>query len=329
VDLSHAREEYLAYLAVERGSSPNTVEAYGRDLERYVGWLAHRGITDPEAVERSDVESHISALVEIGLAPASVRRAVSAIKGFHRFMVVEQICVAHPSANILIPKRAERLPDVLSIEQVGALLDQPWPDTAAGLRDRCMLEVLYGCGLRVSELCGLDVGDIVPDEEPAADPARADLSGGAEFPTYVSGPSRPCEGLLRVVGKGSKERVVPIMGSAASVLGRYLDEARPQLVRPSTSTGAVFLNQRGGRLSRQTVFKVCERAGRMVGIEGLHPHTLRHSFATHMLEGGADLRIVQELLGHADISTTQLYTHVDRTHVRMAYLGAHPRAHRS
>lgn len=297
MDLERALREYLGYLAVERGSSPNTVSSYGSDLRRYVEALAGEGITRPEDVTREAIERHLSELREAGLATSSVERAVSAIKGFHRFMVAEQICLEHPTADLPLPKTAERLPDVLSHEQVSALLDQQFPSGPVGLRDHAMLEVLYGCGLRVSELCGLDLRDCLLADE-----------------------------VLRVFGKGSKERIVPIMGTAAATLASYLESARPELVRPAKSGGAVFLNQRGGRISRQSAHSIVERYGRYAGIEGLHPHTLRHSFATHMLEGGADLRIVQEILGHADISTTQLYTHLDRTHIRDTYLTAHPRA---
>lgn len=297
MDLARARGEYLDYLSVERGSSPNTVEAYGRDLDRYLTFLAQDGVTTPDAVTREEVRSHIEALEDVGLAPASVERAVSAIKGFHRFMVAEQITEVHPTADLPLPAKPSRLPDVISREQAAALLDQPFPHTPASQRDRTMLEVLYGCGLRVSELCDLDQRQVLLDEE-----------------------------VLRVFGKGSKERLVPIMGTAAAALADYLDEWRSGLVG-RVPTPAVFLNTHGGRISRQSVHTIVERYGRMVGITGLHPHTLRHSFATHVLEGGADLRIVQELLGHANISTTQLYTHIDRTHVRMAYLEAHPRAH--
>jgi len=299
MDLADAREEYLGYLAIERGSSPNTVEAYGRDLERYVTWLAQAGTTDPEAVTYDQVTAFVDALRELGMAPSSVERAVSAIKGFHRFMVSEQICTSHPTAALPLPKKPDRLPDVISHEQAFALLDQPFPQTAAGMRDHTILEVLYGCGLRVSEVCGLDLGNVLLEDE-----------------------------VLRVTGKGSKTRIVPIMGTAGEALRSYLDVARPNLASVRASTAAVFLNQRGGRITRQSVHAIVEKYGRVVGIEGLHPHTLRHSFATHMLEGGADLRVIQEILGHSDISTTQLYTHVDRTHLRMEYLSAHPRARR-
>lgn len=296
MDLAYALEEYLGYLAVERGSSENTIASYGRDLARYVAWLAERGVTDPEDVTRQLIEEHVGALVDVGLAPSSVERAVSAIKGLHRFMVADELCSAFPTADLPLPAKPARLPDVISVEAAARLLDQPFPQTPSGLRDRAILETLYGCGLRASELCGLDLRSVVLDEA-----------------------------LLRVHGKGGKERVVPVMGTAAAALSAYLEQGRGELVgrRP---TQAVFLNVRGGRLSRQSVHAIVERYGRVAGIEGLHPHTLRHSYATHLLEGGADLRAVQELLGHANIATTQLYTHVDRSHIRRVYLAAHPRA---
>lgn len=304
MQVADAVASYLDYLSVERGLAANTVAAYGRDLERYGHYLADRGIDDPADVDRAVVEEHIARLSEEGRATSSVRRAASAVRGFHRFLVGDRIATSFPAAEVALPRPPAHLPDVLSREQAAALLDQPFPADAAGLRDRAICEVLYGCGLRVSELCGLDLLRIMGEE-----------------------------GFLRVLGKGSKERLVPIVGTAASALGRYLDEGRPLLAsrtsaaaRRAWSEGAVFLNRRGGRLTRQAVHGIVERAGRMVGIEGLHPHTLRHSFATHMLEGGADLRAVQEILGHADVATTQLYTHLDQTHLRGVYLGAHPRA---
>ena len=297
MDLARAREEYLRYLAVERGSSANTIAAYGRDLSRYVGWLARRGVTRPDDVTLDVVEEHVAELTRSGLAPASVERAASAIKGFHRFMLNDEIAHTLPTADLPLPAKPARLPDVISQELAARLLDQPFPDTPAGLRDHAILEVLYGCGLRASELVGLDMRAVLLDE-----------------------------GLLRVFGKGSKERVVPVMGAAARALAAYLERGRAALAGPKTGD-AVFLNAHGGRLSRQSVHAITEKYGRVVGIEGLHPHTLRHSFATHLLEGGADLRAVQELLGHASVATTQLYTHLDRSHIRQVYLDAHPRAH--
>lgn len=298
MDLARALKEYLNYVSVERGCSRNTVLAYGRDLRSYVLGLRDEGITLPDQVTRDRIEGHVSRLRASGLSIASIERAISAIKGFHRFMVAERITTAHPAADLPLPKKPSRLPDVISREQAAALLDQPFPETPAGQRDHAILEVLYGCGLRVSELCGLDLRRVMLDEQ-----------------------------VLRVVGKGDKERVVPIVGTAARALDDYLEHWRSCLVSPRVSNSAVFLNNRGRRLSRQSVHALVAKAGAVVGIDGLHPHALRHSFATHMLEGGADLRIVQELLGHADISTTQLYTHLVRSHLREVYLVAHPRAH--
>ncbi|MEE1044705.1 MAG: site-specific tyrosine recombinase [Olegusella sp.] len=324
--LDSALEDFLGYLEVERGSSDNTTQSYGRDLGRYVKYLEARGIVFPDDVARFDVEAYVESLSESDLAARSVDRAVSAIKSFHRFMVADQICENLPTADLPAPKAPVHLPDVISRAQATALLDpgnfrvearqgedehsRRWQlRCACALRDEAMLEVLYGCGLRVSELCGLDRRTVFLEDE-----------------------------LIRVFGKGSKERVVPIMGAASRVLRRYLMEARPVL-EGSRSGDAVFLSVRGTRITRQAVFRIVEEAGERAGIRatedadgtrhGLHPHTLRHSFATHLLEGGADLRVVQELLGHASVSTTQLYTHVDRTHIREVYLEAHPRAHAS
>lgn len=300
MNLSQARDEYLGYLAIERGSSENTIEAYGRDLAHYLEFLTGRGVTAPGSVTRQDVEGFAARLVEEGKASSSVQRALSAVKGFHRFMVTEQITDNFPTADLPLPKKPERLPDVISIAQAQKLLDQDFPQTPAGQRDRTILEVLYGCGLRVSELCGLDVRDVYLEEE-----------------------------VVRVFGKGSKERVVPLLGSAHACMEDYLTLWRPGLLGKKRQESAVFLNARGGRLSRMSVDTIVRRysAAALGGEEhAIHPHTLRHSFATHLLEGGADLRVVQELLGHSSISTTQIYSHVDRTHVRWDYLTAHPRA---
>lgn len=298
--LASAVEEYLVYLAVERNLSDNTVVAYRRDLAAYLGFLSERGIEEPDGAERFDIEDFTATRRDAGYADASIERGLSAIKGFHTFMAREGLAQTNPTSVMHLPRKEERLPDFISIDAATSLLDQPFPATPAGARDRAELEMLYGCGLRVSELCGLDLRDVYLDEE-----------------------------FLRVFGKGSKERLVPIMGSARRALEEYLDGPRFELAahaRSATKTSAVFLNKNGGRISRQSVHAMCERYGRMVGIEGLHPHTLRHSFATHMLAGGADLRVLQEILGHANIATTQIYTHLDRTQLQEVYLAAHPRA---
>lgn len=298
--LQQGRAEYLSYLAVERGSSPATVEAYGRDIDGYLAFLASLGVCAPDEVSRDHIVGYLASLAEAGLAPASIEQHMAAVKGFHRFLVREGLTENHPTAQMGLPKVPDRLPDVLTIEQVDQLLSQPFPEGPVGLRDRAILEVLYGCGLRVSELTGLDL-------------ARLELD----------------QGLLRVFGKGSKERLVPVSGMAELALEAYLEQGRGLLRtkngRPQDPS-AVFLNVRGGRITRQAVHGLVARYGRQVGLEDLHPHTLRHSFATHMLAGGADLRALQDMLGHSDIATTQIYTHVDRTHIREEYLAAHPRA---
>ena len=299
-ELERCLSEYLDHLVVERNLARNTVVSYRRDLDLYVGFLVARGVGRPDDVSRRDVEDFMEALRRAGYAGSSIGRALSAAKGFHRFMVREDMARTNPAAQVREPRKDELLPDFISIEQAAALLDQPFPETAAGARDRALLEVLYGCGLRASEACDLTLRDLFLDD-----------------------------GFLRVLGKGSKERFVPITGTALTALRTYLDGPRDELAghaksRPPAST--VFLNAHGGRLSRQSVHDIVERYGRMVGIEGLHPHTLRHSFATHMLAGGADLRVLQEILGHADISTTQIYTHLDRSQLKETYLSAHPRA---
>ena len=235
-----------------------------------------------------------------GLAPATVERRVSALKGFHKFLVREGVTENHPTARVPLPKVPQRLPAAVSIDDIERLLGQPFPDGPSGLRDRAILETLYGSGLRVSELTGLDLTDL-------------------DLP----------EGFVRVFGKGGKERLAPIAGMATHALDAYVRHGRPYL-RPASSLrgvdgSAVFLNVRGRRISRQAVFEIVRKYGAHVGL-ALHPHSLRHSFATHLLEGGADLSALQEMMGHADISTTQVYTHVDRRHIREEYLTTHPRA---
>ncbi len=303
-------KEFLDYLRVERGSSSNTVAAYRRDLELYLLFLRREGISDLLDVTRDEIslfegwlaEGKPGYLPDGALSnpekPSTRMRRLSAVKGLHKFLVREEYTTKNPSDLIQPSKLPQRLPDVLSVALVDALLEQPFPQTPTGFRDRAVLEVLYGCGLRVSELTGLDRGDVFFEE-----------------------------GYLRVTGKGNKMRIAPLVGAAARALGAYLSKGRPILeAKAKSRCSAVFLNARGGRLSRQSVHGICSRAGLVVGIENLHPHTLRHSFATHLLEGGADLRVIQEMLGHADISTTQIYTHVSRAHIREEYLNAHPRA---
>lgn len=292
-------DDFLGYLAVERGASPHTISAYGGDLRAYLKFLSNRSV-DPLQARREDVVAFMADLQSRQMAPSTVERKVAAVKSFYSFLVREGMTENHPTIDLALPKVPARLPEVLSIEDVERLMSQAFPSGPVGYRDRAVLEVLYGCGLRVSELTGLDVLDL-------------DLESG----------------FLRVMGKGGKERMVPIAGAALTALSEYLSRGRPFLRAKKASTrqdpAAVFLNVRGGRLTRQAVFGIVRAYGERVGLQ-LHPHTLRHSFATHMLQGGAELRSLQEMLGHADISTTQVYTHVDRGHVREEYLTTHPRA---
>ena len=288
--------EYLAYLAVERGSSALTVGSYAADLDDFASFLHDdRGVA-PEEARRGDIAAYAVDLAQRGYAPATRERRMSAVKGLYRFLAREELIPADPAADAPLPRVPRRLPRALTIDEAARLLDREYRPGALGSRDRALMEVLYGCGLRVSELVGIDVDDVRLDE-----------------------------GVVRVVGKGGVERVVPIAGAAASAVASYLEEGRPLLIG-SDAHPAVFLNARGGRLTRQGVYGIVARAGEAAGIAGLHPHTLRHTFATHMLEGGADLRTIQDILGHADIATTQVYVHVSRAHVREEYLAAHPRA---
>jgi len=300
-ELENALDEYLSHLRIERGASPHTAEAYRRDLERYLAFLDEQGVGSCDAVTPEIIAAFEKRLVEEGLATTTVRRRISAVRGYHKFLVREGLTASNPAEAVDIPKAADVLPDVLSIEEVGRMLDAYIDERPSGLRDRAILEVLYGCGLRVSEVCGLNLENLYLDD-----------------------------GFLRVFGKGAKERIVPIAGAAERALRTYLAEGRPTLARGTAvanpdARAAVFLNQRGGRLGRQSVFNLVRKAGRAINRYDLHPHTLRHSFATHMLKGGADLRVLQEILGHADMSTLQVYTHLDRTHLHEEYAHAHPR----
>lgn len=295
-------QEYISFLRIERGASPLTVKNYSHDLELYEQHLSDMGITRLEDIDRAAVMDFEASIMKQGFAPATCKRRMAAVKALHKFAIREDFTQANPTAAIPLPKMPQRLPDVLTISQACTMLDLSDDPSPTGLRDRAILEVLYGCGLRASEVVGLNVSDVFLED-----------------------------GFLRVFGKGSKERIAPIGGAAARAVGKYLEEGRAILsmkakaLRPEDA-GAVFLNVRGGRISRQSVHKMVARAGEGIGVKGLHPHTLRHSFATHMLEGGADLRSIQEMLGHSDISTTQIYTHVDRTHLQGEYYAAHPRA---
>jgi integrase/recombinase XerD len=296
-------EELLTWLAVERGRAATTLTAYRRDLTAYWAWLGERGVATLQAVVPTDVEAYVGALRATGKAPASVARAMVAVRSLHRFLVDEGLASDDPSGDVEQPRVPAGLPKALSEAEVGRLLDAPIGDEPLVRRDRAILEVLYGTGIRISELVGLSLADV-------------DLDGA----------------LLRAFGKGSKERIVPLGRPARRALEAWLDPGgRPDVASERWArrgdAEAVFLNARGSRLSRQGGWLVVERYGRLVGLSNkLSPHVLRHSCATHMLDHGADIRAVQELLGHASISTTQVYTKVSTERLWRAYEAAHPRA---
>ena len=297
--LTKALKEYLLYLRVEKGASPATLDAYQRDLQRFIEAMGEMASTD--SLEYQSIVSYLNQLVELGFAPSSLKRNVAAIKSFCAFMVNDGLAANNVAGILKMPKVPAHLPQTLSIEQISKLLDQAFELTPLGIRNKAALELLYGCGFRVSELVNLDL-------------AECNLDGG----------------LIRVFGKGSKERMVPIGGTALSALTIYLREARGLLHTKRTTAppegSAVLLNARGQRLSRNGLYNIVVEYGERVGLDSLHPHSLRHSYATHLLEGGGDLRSIQQLLGHASISTTQVYTHVGRSHLREEYLSCHPRA---
>lgn len=290
-------EGFADYLALEAGHSANTVESYRRDLRRLVQYAELRDCTSPVRVTPALLREFIYSLKDLGLAGATIRRQLSAIRTYFAFLTGEGVVERDPSDRLEAPQRWRTLPEVLSVAEVEALLTAPQLDQPLAWRDRALLELGYGVGLRVSELCGLTVRDL--------------LLGDA---------------LIRVFGKGGKERLVPLGRKAIGTLGVYLNGLRMDLDRGATE-GRVLLNARGKPLSRVAAWAVVKRHAAAAGItRRVTPHTLRHSFATHLLEGGADLRAVQEMLGHADLSTTQIYTHVDRDYLRSVHRQFHPRA---
>jgi integrase/recombinase XerD len=294
---AYRTELFIDYLTFERGLADQSVRAYLGDVEKLVAYLEERGIRQPEGLTHLELREYVFHMKDRGLAPSSIQRSLSSLRAYFAFLVEEEVLDADPTERLESPSSMRRLPRVLTRDEVIALLEAPSPDRPMHWRDRAILEMLYAAGIRVSELLGLRTGDL-------------DLDGR----------------LIRVKGKGSKERIVPFGTAAARALERYLREVRPGLDRGG-SKGAVFLNQRGTGLSRMAIWNVVKDAADRSGLEKkVSPHTLRHSFATHLLEGGADLAVVQELLGHADISTTQIYTHLDREYLQDVHRRFHPRA---
>jgi integrase/recombinase XerD len=293
--------DFLAYLELERGLSRNTLEAYRSDLQQYGEFLARRGI-DPLAVVPIDLASFVTELADgregrPPVAPATLQRKIACLRSFYRHLRRDGVLDHDPTSELRAPRSRQRLPKVLSRDEVARLLQQPRGSSPGAIRDRALLETMYACGLRASEAIGLELSDV-------------DLEAG----------------ILRARGKGSKERIVPIGTKAIASLNDYLDKARPRLIG-NHDQPRLFVNLRGGGLSRQGLYKIVQGHARSAGLERrMSPHTLRHSFATHLLAGGCDLRSLQEMLGHADIGTTQVYTHLSAERLRDVYFDAHPRA---
>ena len=293
-------DTYLRHVAIERGLSANTIAAYRRDLVVYSEWLAAAGITDVNVITQkvvSDYARHLGTRAEKPLTASSIARMLSTVRGLHRFLLEEGVVEIDVANEIAPPKLATRLPKAISVEQVGALLATTDGDDVVSLRNKALLELLYATGARVSEAVGLNVDDVIDAE------------------------------IVRLTGKGSKQRIVPLGGYARRAIDAYLVRARPEFSARGRATPALFLGVRGQRVSRQNAWLIIRQAAERAEISAeVSPHTLRHSFATHLLEGGADVRVVQELLGHSSVATTQIYTLVTADTLRDMYTSAHPRA---
>ncbi|MCF2572827.1 site-specific tyrosine recombinase XerD [Brevibacterium sp. UCMA 11754] len=299
--LSRAFETYLNSLRFERGLSRNSIDAYARDLARYGTWLNGQGIGHLGEVARTHVEAFALHLLDENLAPRTRARALVAVRRFHGFTLGEGLAATDPASEVSPPQEGLRLPKALSLDDVEAMLATTGGEEPAQIRAAALLELLYATGARISEAVGVDLDDV-------------DLEAS----------------LVRLYGKGGKERIVPFGSHASTALGAWVSRTRPSMaakVRSSAPAGALFLNARGTRLSRQTAWQIVKDAGELAGLEvEVSPHTFRHSFATHLLEGGADIRVVQELLGHASVTTTQIYTKVSEETLREVYATSHPRA---
>jgi len=294
-------DNYLHYLNLEKNSAKNTIDSYRMDIKRYIDFLEHSNVSNLQDVREGHVSGFLGVLHDIGLSPRSVTRSSSAIRGFHKFLFSDGKTSTDPTSLLEPPRLSRTLPEVLSHAEVERILKQPGPAPSDSrelwIRDRTILEVLYAAGVRVSELVGLGLSQIHSDE-----------------------------GIIRVLGKGSKERIVPIGKPALKWVSRYCGTVRPRLARKGRSTDKLILNARGGPMTRMSVWTTVRNYSRKAGIgKEVHPHTFRHSFATHLLEGGADLRAVQEMLGHSNIATTQIYTHIDREYLKEVHRTFHPR----
>ena len=290
-------DEYLAVLRLEKNLSANTVESYKNDITNLIQFLQNYNIDDPQQIKYNHLAEFFKFLKDAGLASSSASRYHSSLKGFFSYLFQNQYITENPVEKVPSPKLSKKLPQVLSVNEIEAILAQPDVKNKLGLRDKALLEMFYACGIRVSELINIKISGLYIKEE-----------------------------IIRVFGKGSKERLVPIGRSAIMWVTEYLKLSRPLLEKRNKSENYLFLNTRGTKLSRMGIWKIVDRYVKEAKIDkDVHPHTFRHSFATHLLEGGADLRAVQEMLGHADISTTQIYTHIDRDYIKQVHRDFHPR----
>lgn len=297
MEVTRLVEQFLRHTALERGRSANTIAAYRRDLAT---WSRHIGIRAIDSLTAADVTDYLAGLRSAGLVASSITRMLSTIRSFHRYLIAEGLASVDPTGAVIAPGRTQRLPHALTIEQVTSLIDSTEIDSAIGLRDRAILELMYATGARVSEAVGLVVDDVHTDDVLDA---------------------------ITLTGKGNKQRIVPVGSFAREAIAAYLVRGRPALLAKGRGTPALFLGARGAPLSRQNVFLLIRAAAERANLTvTVSPHTLRHSFATHLLRGGADIRVVQELLGHSSVSTTQIYTFVTRDALTEAYRTAHPRA---
>ena len=290
-------QDFINYLKIERNLADNTIDAYRNDLERYSQFLLDRQISNPKLVTLSDIQDFINCLTELGLSASSLARNFSSIRSFHRFMLVENLTEADPTELLQTPRLPRRLPHVLDLYEIELILSKINVTKNKGIRDKAIIETLYSTGVRVSELIAIKMQDIFLHQK-----------------------------VLRVFGKGSKERIVPFGNRAAKEIKNYITAVRSLLARSQKTKDCLFLNMRGAPLSRMGIWKIIQEYVRLAGIrKKISPHVFRHSFATHLLEGGANLRDVQEMLGHSDISTTQIYTHLDREYLIEQHRTFHPR----
>lgn len=296
MDNKKSVSEFLAYLNIERGLAVNTVKAYQSDLIKFTAFLEKKKITFCTA-SAADITEFFNQLKQNNYSSASLARLTATLRAFYKFLLREGLIKSSPTADLKTPRKPLRLPHALTIDEIETILNQKFPPTPAGYRGKAILETLYATGLRVSELTALDIDDVDFDAD------------------YIT-----------CFGKGSKQRVVPFGSQAKKSLQAYLRFSRPLLLKNNWRQQALFLNARGGRLSRQSCWQIVKQAAKQAGIEKIYPHSLRHSFATHLLKGGADLRSVQEMLGHASISTTQIYTSLTKDDLKEIYLETHPRA---